>query len=306
MAQKMRNIVIDWSDVKDRYLRSVERGERWRSQPAMSGRLAGWHKNPYQKDDDGGGFMEDDWSGGTAADTLKWLREGFRAPEFVHAAEYVPTAEKIRNTWNPHEGDYDIFRAAAGRDDYYLGPQKRLSKPGLRVQIEFAFAWTVSSKTIQEYGAWCAGFLGALETEGYDLVVDMWIPLDNLYEGDGGYDYEKQEYNGNVRSNVLVRVKRPNEVSDFTEWSSLFSPTGYRHLGFTAKCVAGDKIGKKAVSSLGLTVGGKTWGVEYDKDEAVVRILCNQRAGGSEKLPTKAMNEAARKCGLLPEIVGQR
>jgi hypothetical protein len=295
----MRNVVVDWSDVKDRYLRCVERGERWRSQPALDQIMRGYHQNPYKQ--------ESDWEGGTPADTLKHMREGFRAPEFIHAAEYVPTAERMRNTYNRDEGDFDIFRAAGGRDDYFLGPQKRLSKPGLRVQIEFAFAWTVSAQTIQEYGAWCAGFLGALEREGYDLVVDMWIPLDNLYEGDGWYtnDQGQRQYQP-LRSNVLVRVKRPNEVSDFTEWSVLFSPTGYRHLGFTAKCVAGDKIGKKAVGSLGQTVGGKSWGVQYDKDEAIVRILCNQRAGGREKMPRAIMNEQARKCGLLPEIVGER
>ena len=302
MARKMRNIVIDWSDVKDRYIRSVERGEAWPSQPAMGPRLAAYHRDPYNPDpmgeydeEDEFGIDEEAWAGGTGADCLKWLREGYHAPEFLHAAEYVATAERMRNTWNSEEGDFDIFRAAAGRDDCFLGPHKRLSKPGLRVQIEFAFAWTVSSKTIQEYGAWCAGFLGSLEKEGYDLVVDLWIPLDSLYEGDGY-----------LRSNVLIRVKRPNEVSDFTEWSSLFSPCGYRHLGFTAKCVAGDKIGKKAVSYLGQTVGGKTWGVDYDKDEAIVRITCNQQAGKREKLPFEKMNEAARKSGLLPQIVDKK
>lgn len=295
MAQKSRNIVIDWSDVKDRFLASVEKGENWASQPTMNSKLRAYHRDPYANGDG--------WDGGTAADTLKYLREGFHAPEFAHAAEYVPTADKMRNTWNMEEGDVDIFRLAAGRDDFYLGPQKRLSKPGLRIQIEFAFAWSVSSKTIQEYGAWCAGFIGALESEGYDLVVDMWIPLDDLFEGDGGYDYEKGKYGESCRSNVLIRVKRPNELSDFTEWSSLFGPTGYRQLGFTAKCVAGDKIGKKAVSTLGCTIGGKTWGVVYDKDEALVQITCNQRAGGREKLPTAAMNEQARKAGLLPGLV---
>jgi hypothetical protein len=292
---KSRNIVIDWSDVKDRYIASVEKGENWPTQPAMNDRLLQYGKNPYQKDD---------WGGGSGADTLKYLREGFHAPEFSNSAEYVPTANKMRNTWNMEEGDVDIFRMSAGRDDFYLGPQKRLSKPGVRIQIEFAFAAMVSSKTIQEYGAWCAGFIGALETEGYDLVVDMWIPLDNLFEGDGGGYYDDGDGDKITRSNVLVRVKRPNEVSDFTEWSSLFGPTGYRHLGFTAKCVAGDKIGKRANGSLGMTLGDKSWGVEYDKDEALVMITCNQRAGGSERLPKEHMNKQARECGLLPGLEG--
>lgn len=280
MASKMQNIVIDWSDVKQKFIACVEKGEYWESQPAMGYKLQSLHQNPYAKDN---------WNGGSGADTLKWIREGFFAPEFAHSAEYVPTALKNRNVWNEEEGDVDPGRLLAGQDNFYIGSQKRLSKPGLRVQIEFAFAWTVSSKTIQEYGAWCAGFLGALEKEGYDLVVDMWIPLDNLYEGDYG-----------IRSNVLVRVKRPNEVADFTEWSALFGPTGYRQLGFTAKCVAGDKIGKRATSSLGHTLGGKTWGVEYDKEQALVMITVNQRAGGSDRFPKEKLNKEAVEAGLLP------
>lgn len=274
--------MIDWSDVKDRFLRSVDKGENWPTQPVMNEKLRNLHRDPY---------AQDQWEGGSGAETLQYLREGFRAPEFLNAAEYVPTAQKTRNVWNEEDGDVDSGKLLAGDDDFFLGAQKRLSKPGLRVQIEFAFAWSVNAKVIQEYGAWCAGFLGALESEGFDLVVDMWIPLDNLYVGDR-----------DVRSNVLIRVKRPNEVSDFTEWSALFGPTGYRQLGFTAKCVAGDKIGKQAVSWLGTTIGGKSWGVEYDVQDALVMITANQRAGGSERLPKDKLNREAIEAGLLPDV----
>ena len=94
-----------------------------------------------------------------------------------------------------------------------------------------------------------AGLLGRWSPTGYDLEVDMWIPLDGLFQAGAGRLYGK-------RDNVLIRVKRPNEVSDFTEWSALFAPTGYRHLGFCAKLVAGDKIGLVCSSGLGMTLGG--------------------------------------------------
>lgn len=281
MARKVQNIVIDWSDIKQKFIACVERGEKWDSQP-MGQTLANMHRNPYEKDE---------WQGGSGADSLKWLREGYFAPEFAHAAEYVPTALKTRNVWNEEDGDVDAGRLISGNDNFYNGPQKRLAKPGLRVQIEFAFAWTVSSKTIQEYGAWCAGFLGALESSGFDIVVDMWIPLDGLFVG----DYS-------MRSNVLIRVKRPNEVSDFTEWSALFSPTGYRQLGFTAKCVAGDKIGQRVQPSFGMTIGGKTWGVDYDVETATAMITVNQRAGKSDRFPHEKLTKEAREAGLLPGI----
>jgi hypothetical protein len=284
MAEKVQNIVIDWSDVKWRFIRCVEKGERWQSQRVMGDRLATYHNNPYE---------EHKWEGGKPSDVLQNLREGFHAPEFAHAAEYVPIAMKLRNSWNEEDGDVDPGRLLAGRDDFFLGAQKRLAKPGLRVQIEFAFAWTVSAKTIQEYGAWVAGFLGSLESSGFDIIVDMWQPLDSLFKNDGW----------ETRTNVLTRVKRPNEVSDFTEWSALFAPTGFRMLGFTALCVAGDKIGKVTDDSLGNTIGGKTWGVEYDRDEATVRITCNQRAGKAEKFPKELLNQQAIEAGLIPSLI---
>lgn len=279
---KSQNIVIEWADVKDKFRDCVELGKSWQSQPVMGSRLSAIHRNPYEKNT---------WEGGSGADTLEFLRNGFRAEEFLHSAEYVQQALKKRPSWSDADGEVDTGRLLAGRDDFFLTRAERESRPGLRLQVEFAFACGCSAKTIQDYGAWVAGFIASLESSGYDLVVDLWIPLDDLYEGD--------PYG--MRSNVLVRVKRSNEVSDFTEWSVIFGPTGYRHIGFTAKCVAGDKIGKRATSSLGHTLGGKTWGIEYDREKSNVMITVNQRAYQGENFPMEKLNKQAREAGLIPE-----
>lgn len=283
MARRMQNVVIEWADVKKKYMECVQDGKRWSTQP-MGRQLARYYADPYKQEREG-------WEGGTPADTLRNLREGFHAPEFLHSAEMVPTALRRRHVWNDEDGDVDPGRLLAGRDDFFLGSQKRLSKPGLNVQIEFAFAWTVRAKVIQEYGAWVAGFLGSLESSGYDVTVDMWLPLDNMLRDD----------DPGTRTNVLMRVKRPNEVSFFTDWSALFGPTGFRHLGFTAICVAGDKLGKRVQSQLGDTIGGKTWGVDYDREDGTVMITVNQRAGGSDGFPGERLNQQAIKVGLLPK-----
>lgn len=272
------NVVIEWTDLKQKVLKCLDKGEPWGSQP-MGANLQAMHKRPYEKDQ---------WQGGSGADTLKHLREGFSAPEFAHSAEYMPKALKRRNYWNDQEGDVDAGRLLAGNDDFFLGSEKRLSKPGLRVQIEFAFAWTVSSKTLQEYGAWVAGFLGSLESSGFDLVVDMWIPMNDIFQGVSG------------RTNILIRVKQPNEISDFTEWSALFGPTGFRVLGFSAMCVAGDKIGQRVHSYFGMTIGDKTWGCEYRPEEGLVSINVNQRAGRDEAFPREKLNEQAVAANLIP------
>ena len=240
------------------------------------------------------------WYGGSYGTTCDNLRNGFRAPEFEHSAEYVPLATKKRPTWHDEpEGDLDIGRLYGGYDTAYLVPAEQEKKPGIRVMIEFAFACGVPNKVIEQYGAWVAGLLGALESTGYDLMVDMWIPLDGLFKNDDGMD----DYDGG-RDNVLVRVKRSNEVSDFTEWSALFAPTGYRHLGFCAKMVAGDKIGKVCSDGLGSTLAGFTWGLDYDKDNSILKIRVDQRGYGlygGDAFPTERLNEQAKALGLLPE-----
>ena len=127
---------------------------------------------------------------------------------------------------------------------------------------------------------------------GYDLTVDVWIRLDDLFEG--------QDYS--MRSNVLMRVKRENEVSDFNGWNVIFSPTGYRHVVFTAKLVAGDKIGKRASGYLGSTIQSN-WDLSYDPETSTLRINANQRGdrmfGGSE-FPKDELNAKAVELGLIP------
>lgn len=290
----IENVVVDWTDVKKAYFRGVEKGMSWPSQPSMGRRLWRYNREPYKQHTEGGGGQEN-WEGGTPSQTLQWLRHGYHAPQFAHSADIVPRSIKRRNSWNVDDGDIDIARLVAGRDDYYLGTTKRESKPGLHVQLEYAFAWTVSSETIEAYGAWIAGFLASLEASGYDLVVDVWMPLNAVFKDQDRFESDQH------RTNILIRVKRQNEVSDFTEWSALFSPTGYRHLGFTAIAVAGDKVDRRIAPYFGQTVTGKSWGVDYDRDDQTVMITVNQRAGGGDAFPVDKLNQQAAKAGLIPE-----
>ena len=81
------------------------------------------------------------WTGGSYGNTLDNLRNGYRAPEFIHSAAYVPMSPRKRPTWNEEpEGDLDIGRLYGGYDTAYLVPSEQEKKPGLRVMIEFAFA----------------------------------------------------------------------------------------------------------------------------------------------------------------------
>ena len=341
---KERHVVIDWSDVKWKFLQVVGDGTPWKginaTHSTVKKMVEAGQENPYgppkckhrcrvvefksshcehmrdtykdvwdpklkrYKHERIPGCVycnwasERHWDGGSYGATLDNTRNGFRAPEFEHSAEYVMLGQKKRPSWDDEpDGDLDMGRLYGGYDDYYMVPADDEKKPGIRVMIEFAFACGVSNDTIEQYGAWVAGLLGALEQTGYDLEVDMWIPLDSLFINQGG---------GSMRDNVLVRVKRQNEVSDFTEWSALFGPTGYRHLGFCAKLVAGDKIGLKCASGLGQTLGGTGWGLEYDPQESILKIRVDQRGSGmygGDAFPVARLNAQAVELGLIPEVV---
>ena len=207
MPRKTQFIVLDWSEVKHQYLDVVRAGKKWPSQPAMGRRyMHHWHQDPYKLDRREKRFFHD-----TPATMLGYLDNGFHAKEFASAVEYVPIAERRVSSWNDEEGEPDAGRLIGGFDNFYLGMSDKPKRPGLRVQVEYCFACSVEAKVIEAYGAWVAGMLGALEATGFDLEVDMWVPLDDAYD--------RQI---RTRSNILVRVKRQNEVSDFSEWSALF------------------------------------------------------------------------------------
>ena len=346
-----RHVVIDWSDVKHKFLAVVAEGKEWKGvnkhHHTVGKMVQAGRGNPYGppkcKHRCKAASFESShcehmrvkfeekwnqqtkkyeqiriprceycvwagdrhWDGGSYGQTCDNLRHGYRAPEFEHSAEYVPLGQKKRPSWSEEpDGDLDIGRLYGGYDNFYMIPADDEKKPGIRVMIEFAFACGVSNATIEQYGAWVAGLLGALEQTGYDMEVDMWIPLDSLFVGKGQNDDDY--YGGGMRDNVLVRVKRQNEVSDFTEWSALFGPTGYRHLGFCAKLVAGDKIGLKCSSGLGTTLGGKGWDLEYDTAESILKIRVDQRGHGmygGDAFPRDRLNAQAVELGLLPEAV---
>lgn len=283
---RQRNIIIDWSDTRRRFIDSVRYGHDWPTQPTMNGRLRELHRDPDRYDN---------WEGGSGAQTLRWIEEGYFAKEFEHSAAYVPMALKDHVAWSEEEGDADVGRLIGGYDDFYLGMAPQERKPGIRVMAQMAFASGMEAKTLRDYGAWVAGLLSSLEQSGYDLVVDIWIELDRLFRGDDHH----------MRSNVLMRVKRENEVSDFTGWSVLFSPTGYRHVVFTAKCVAGDKIGMQASSTLGTTIGGREWRLDYDPEQSVLRIIVDQRGGrlfhGGDPFPIDRLNQQALDARLIAQ-----
>lgn len=280
--KKTRNIVIEWPEVKSAYIAAVENRVTIGNQP-INNKIRKWHDDP---------LYDDGWEGTSAAKQKQYVTSGYFAKTFSHSADYAALSSKQHFTYNEEDGELDLDRVFDGHDSIFLNREQRESRPGLRLMVEFSFSWATSAECISQYGAWVASLVKTLESSGYDLVLDVWINLDHLFVGDRYTDH----------TNIFLRVKQENEQSNFTEWSALFAPAGYRHLGFLAKCLAGEKIGKTVTDSFGSTMGGKDWGVSYDRENQLVTINVNQRAG-EDLLPIDKLNKTAIEEGLIREPI---
>ena len=194
-----------------------------------------------------------------------WVANGFHSSSFENIAERVPTGMQRRAAWNEEDGDIEISRLYGGYDDFYLGMDERIAKPGVRIQFGFAFNCGVSNAIIAQYGAWIMALIAGMEANGFDMTVDAMMSVTELFQGER-----------NVKSHVLLRVKREGEVSDPAEWSVLFSPIGFRVLGFTAYNCAGDKLNKQCQYNLGYPATVITGSSNMTKRQAQLRFSVTQ------------------------------
>jgi hypothetical protein len=76
---------------------------------------------------------------------------------------------------------------------------------------------------------------------------------------------------------------------DFTEFSPLFSPTGFRFLFFTMFGMAMDRLGYKISQGLGRGIGRK-FDVVYDPETSILDIQTNASA---DHFPRRGNDEQA-------------
>ena len=70
---KNRNVTIEWCDVKAAYTAAVEDGTKIGNQP-INGKISSWHSDPMRSNE---------WDGGSAAQTMKYIRQGYFAEALV-------------------------------------------------------------------------------------------------------------------------------------------------------------------------------------------------------------------------------
>jgi hypothetical protein len=292
-GRSTRSIIVSMDQAKQRVLRSVVDKERWLTQPYQDERLRAIAEMPYNSIDRFYSEYQDETTGrkkcATGDELVDWIRHGYHSKLFRNIAERVPVGLQHRPAWNEEDGDIEVSRLYGGYDDFYLGMAERVSKPGIRVQFGLSFSCGVSNQVIAQYGAWIFGMLAGMESEGFDVTVDAAMSVRDLFQGER-----------NVTSHVLLRVKKAGEISNPADWSVLFSPIGFRVLGFTAFNVAGDKIGKVCQHNLGYPATGHKWDLNYTPEDSLVQIFCNSSAYSHDVFPADVLTEKAIAAGLLP------
>jgi hypothetical protein len=250
-----RAFIIDWGRVRETYLALIEGRKtpsdvckRRNNQSVLQSNLDRWTSTDGPR-----------WTGASSNDMKTWIRSGFHVPGIENASpELIPTRQRRKLKFS-EDGELQLDLALSGFDYPFLEWEKRERKPGMKIEVGMCFASSTDAPVVVAYERWVAQLISTLEEFGYDLEVNIVSPVDNSWIGNPG------------REKTIIRVKRENEASDFSEWSALFSPGGYRHLVFLATIMGADENGQDITTGLG-TCFTTAWEVSLDGDTRVMEI----------------------------------
>lgn len=214
---------------------------------------------------------EDNLAGGTWAgfdpDSLRdWIRNGYKAKAFQNMQAESPPIRKRRKMIFADEGEMQVDLALSGFDTPFISWTKRESAPGLRVDVQANFLSDVSADVIEQYQTWVARLLYTLESNGFDLEVNVF----SVAVGYMGRHYDR-------KGRVTVNVKQAGKISDFSRWSVMFSPAGFRGLIFAARNLQCSRMGLTCDKGMGQSVAPR-WDVEFDDKTRHLTIRTDRHA----------------------------
>jgi hypothetical protein len=227
----------------------------------------------------------DRFTGASQDEAKTWLTKGFdikAAKENAHGDVYAKARRRMR--WSD-DGDLDVGQVLAGADFPYYKWDQRLRKPGLAIVAEYDFSANVDGSLLTDYGAWLLSQIKRFETNGYDLDVSLQILLRDTY------------HNGPKFVDLRIIVKRENEATDSRFWSPLFSPMGFRGLGFLAIGMAGERNKWRPTAGLGYPYAHDRWACFFNDATRTLRITCPSR--GQEAFDPDSMTSMLN--DALPE-----
>lgn len=258
---------IDWQDLRDSF---VDRKENKRV-----------FKRSHNQEQAKEYVKGDSWRGYTTENLERWIASGYQVTGLILGDPPVPIREK-RKLFFSEDGDefhYDL--AMSGDDNYFSSWTKQESIPGLAIEVEIAMSANVSHEVLNAYASWVCRAIYALEENGVDCQVSLQISSRGTYGGDAA-------------RRTLIRVKKENEVSDFSYWSPMISPAALRGFGFHALALNSDAHDCDIAYGLGRPNGRNKWEVRFDKDRRVLEINCTSSSSYSfpEEDMTRQLHDA--------------
>lgn len=272
-GKRERRVLIDFADLRQNFLGLMDTTVQPKGS-TLRGLLARW------KSGRGDGF-----SGDTGEGMRSKLENGYTPPHVMEPDDYTPHVATRRIIRTDEGAELDFALAWSGDPTPFSEWEQREQKPGLSVIVDYSINCGTPEKVVGEYATWLAGMFAGLELAGYDVEILVRNSVTMLCSGDSREDV----------SHTDLRVKRENEASDFTEWSALFSPGGFRILMFTALCLHGDEVGRQATGSLGYPMGSK-WEVDFDESN---RTLYIGTPNGASSFPADKMTAELAATGLI-------
>lgn len=220
------------------------------------------------------------WVGCSPAEMAEWISSGYHVEGLSDVSSLIPAKPRRKLRFAEEGDELHIDLAWSGVDEPYSEWEKRVSKPGLSVEIHMTFSAGFSTKTIVAYQRWIARALQTLDENG----VDMEVNIVNRTRGANEKRY------GEI-TNTLIRVRKPGEAADFANWSAMFSPGGYRMLGIMSTGIQVDRQGGRVSHGYGMPMDYGSWEVAYD-DERNVIVIGNHNGGG--EFPEMEMTDKLR------------
>jgi hypothetical protein len=205
----------------------------------------------------------DRFYGGTMAQMTERVDNGWEA-EGMRLKPGKPQVDRIRRIYDDMEGELDVDRALMGDERYYVKRQRKVRQAGLQINVQYNFSGGVDAKVLADYGQWIAGLIAGLQGKSFDLQIDVFSRVMMTF----GQRMDE------VRTNI--RVKRFGRRSSLKSWGALFSPTGYRNLGFCARMMACSEARVMCHGGMGAPLAP---GWDVTLDGRVLTITCN--AGGT-------------------------
>jgi hypothetical protein len=211
------------------------------------------------------------FNGGSCAEMTERVDHGWLA-EGMDLKSGKPQVERYRRMYNDMEGELDVDRALMGDDRYFVKRQPRVRQAGLQINVQYNFLAGVDSSVLAAYGQWVAELIAGLQGRSFDLQIDVFSRV-NMPIGRTMRE---------VRTNI--RVKRFGKRSSLKSWGALFSPTGYRNLGFCARMMACSEAKVMCAGGMGSSIA-PGWDVKLDG-----RVLTITTNPGASRFPRETMD----------------